>query len=235
MRRPGSAALLRPAALLVVALGAGCGHGLLQTARTVSAGSVQMTWGGGVMVNEHTSERDPSPGMAPQHLQLSYGVSDQLEVDGRLLLFPGVMAGVKYNLLPRRSPLALSVLGGLGTALNLQSGGDGLETAGWLLHVPLTVMASYTLWRRLTPYVGLGYGFYWIFDREPEDLDPRERYADRAGHGDGALTITGGFELAVTRSFAVLAEYQYFRPVVDDPGDFYAFVDNHIIQLGFRY
>jgi len=46
--------------------------------------------------------------------------------------------------------------------------------------------------------------------------------------------IDVGPELEVTPRFALLLEYDLWTPVVDDPGDFYASSDNHMVFVGFR-
>jgi opacity protein-like surface antigen len=222
---------MRARLLLLSVLIGGCGVGALQTAKTTAQGSVDFTFAGGYVYNEMVDERGNAPTNFPQHIGVRYGVTEQMDVGGGLFLLAGAVADVKYNLVHNRSPLAVSVQGGLGAAANIDPH-DSVD--GWLLHVPVTVRASYRLWDRLTPYAGLGYGFCWIFDRSA-DTQPGERYADRAGHGDGLLMVTAGLELALTRRFAVLVEYDLWTPVVDDPGDFYAFSDNHMAFVGFRF
>ncbi len=221
--------------LLVTLLGTGCGLGTLQTAKTTPRGTLDMTVGGGFMTNEATEARGEYTGdNFPQFVGLRYGVTDQLDVGARLLTFTGLEADVKINLLDHRRDLALAVQAGLGGAASFYMFPMEPEYQGWFLHLPLKVLVSYRLFGRLTPYAALGYSFYWVFDRD-QGREAGEGYAERAGHGDGVLSVTAGVELAVTRTFAIMVEYDFFTPVVDDPGDFYSFVDSHLVLIGFRY
>ena len=209
----------------------GCGLGLLQTAKTTPKGMLRVSGGGGYLYNDNVEDGDPTLGNIPVQIALRYGVTDSLDVGARLFCLAGALADVKYNLMPSKSPLALSVWGGIGAAANVNV---GAKSEGWSLHLPLGVIASYELMGWLTPYAGLSYGFWWIFGRGGE-LDPNVRYASREGYGDGLLTITAGFEFRLGRRFALLLEYNLFEPVVDDPGDFYSFIRSHLVQVGFRY
>jgi hypothetical protein len=88
-------------------------------------------------------------------------------------------------------------------------------------------------------HVGLGYGFYWIFDRslsfDPREENPGSRPAERVGYGDGVLRLTVGLEWMLNARLGFLVEYSYLAAVVDDPGDNFAFVDNHLAGLGLRF
>ena len=213
----------------------GCGLGTLQTAKTTPRGTLDTTVGGGFLHNESSAQRESlTVDNFPQYISLRYGVTDQLDVGARLFYFTGLVADVKVNLVDHRSPLAVSVQAGLGGVASFSNFPADPEYAGWFLHLPLTVLVSYQLWGRLTPYAALGYSFNWIFDRD-DKRQTGERYAERAGYGDGVLTVAVGLELAVTRSFAIMLEYDLYKPVVDDPGDFFSFVDNHLVLIGFRY
>lgn len=216
-------------------LASGCGLGTLQTAKTTPRGTLDMTVGGGFMTNEATEARgEYTADNFPQYIGLRYGVTDHLDVGARLMTFTGLGADVKLNLLDHRRDLALAVQAGLGAAASFSSFPVEPEYQGWFLQLPLKVLVSYRLFGRLTPYAALGYSFNWIFDRDGK-RQAGERYAERAGHGDGLLSVTAGVELAVTRTFAIMVEYDFFTPVVDDAGDFYSFVDNHLVLIGFRY
>jgi hypothetical protein len=104
--------------------------------------------------------------------------------------------------------------------------------SGFVLHVPVTLTASAALLPWLTPYVAVGYGTYWIFGRGPPDL--ATNYAPRTGTGDGLLMLHVGVELARASGRALMLEYTYARPVVDDPGDFYGFGTNQFFSLAFH-
>ncbi|MCK5800564.1 MAG: hypothetical protein KAI47_25420 [Deltaproteobacteria bacterium] len=216
----------------VIFLHTGCGLGLLQTAKTTPKGMLRVSGGGGYLYNANVEDRGPTLGNIPVQIALRYGVTDSLDVGARLFCLAGGLADIKYNLLSSKSPLALSVWGGIGAAANVNAG--GAKSEGWNLHMPLGAIASYELMGWLTPYVGFSYGFWWIFGRGGE-IDPNVRYASREGYGDGLLTITAGVELRFGARFALLLEYDLFEPVVDDPGDFYSFIRSHLVQVGFRY
>ena len=229
---------MRRCALLVVGLlmmASGCGLGTLQTAKTTPRGTFDWTVGGGY---KHDANMEQREGLTldnfPQYISLRYGVTHQLDVGARLFYLTGLVADVKFNLVDHRSPLAVSVQAGLGGVASFSNFPVEPEYQGWMLHLPLSVLVSYRLLGRLTPYAALGYSFNWIFDRD-KDRQAGERYAERAGHGDGVLTVALGLELAVTPSFAIMVEYDLYKPVVDDPGDFFSFVDNHLVLIGFRY
>ena len=138
----------------------------------------------------------------------------------RLFFGAGALGDLKWNLLSpaRRTALALST--GIGAALTgdvvVGSGGES-SRAGALVHVPVTVSASHALRSWLTPYAAVGYGSYWIFGYGARD--PAQSYAPRRGTGDGLLTLHAGVELARVSGRALLLEYTYARPVVNDPGD----------------
>ena len=63
----------------------------------------------------------------------------------------------------------------------------------------------------------------------------RFSYMVDQSHGDGVLTVTAGLELFSRSPTRLLVEYSYFRPVLDDPGDGFAFADNHVFQVGLRF
>lgn len=222
--RPGF--LLLP---LLLSIFTGCGVGVLQTAKTTPRGTLDITFGTGYLYNEMVAQRGTSPGNFIQAVNFRTGLTDNLDIGARLFFLTGALVDLKYNLMPKDSPLALSIQGGIGGGYDLL----GDDEAG-ALHVPLNVLLSYPLGRRVTPYMAAGYGFYWIFGREPQ---PRKgvQYAGRAGHGDGLLQLALGVELALTDGFALLLEYDLYKALVDDPGDGYAFSDSHLMQVGFSF
>jgi len=86
----------------------------------------------------------------------------------------------------------------------------------------------------VTPYAGVSFGLYWIFGYGEVD-ESTPNLASREGHGDGVLALTVGLEFFSCKPVRMLLEYTYFKPVLDDPGDRYAFADNHIFQVGTRF
>jgi hypothetical protein len=224
MGKPRAALLI---ATLVGALPAGCGLGLLQTARTTPPGTVQVTAGAGYLTNEMGDVQQVDLSSFPPSLGARVGLSPQTDLGLRQLLLAGGLIDLKHNVLDTGQPLALSLQGGIGAAYDLSS--------GWLLALPLTLLASYDFaW--LTPYVGLGYLSFWIFGRQPAADIALEQNVGRAGHGDGVLQLTVGLALPLTSSgqTALLAEYTLLQPVLDDPGDSYVFVTNHLMSFGVR-
>jgi hypothetical protein len=66
------------------------------------------------------------------------------------------------------------------------------------------------------------------------ERDPTWTYAARTGTGDGLLMAHLGVELARASGRALLLEYTYARPILDDPGDSYTFTANHFFSIGFH-
>jgi hypothetical protein len=215
----------RRAVPLVVglAVAAGCGVTRLQTARTVPRGETRTTLAASLV---HTSDRGftvQGIPIASVDIMVRHGATDQVDWGVRTFLGLGLLADCKWNLLPAAGATALAVSAGLGGAA---------DAAGPVAHVPLTVTASRALLPWLTPYAAVGYGSYWIFGRAP--ADPGRTYAARTWTGDGLAMVHLGLELARASGRALLLEYTYARPVVDDPGDFYGFGTNHFFSIGFH-
>ena len=216
-----------PAVALGVVL-CGCGLGRMQTARTTPEGMLDIGIGAGYLHNELTPDRGIGPTSFPLHAALRLGVLDRLDVGLEMLAMGGASADVKYNLVPNEYDVAVALSGGFGGAR------DVARSRGFFLSPPVHLAVSYEIADVVTPYAGLGYRFFWVFDRD-EAREEGERYADRGGYGDGVLVVNVGIEAAAADWVAFLAEYNYWHQVVDDPGDFYSFVDNHIVQVGMRF
>jgi hypothetical protein len=213
--------------LAAAALLSGCGLGLLQTARTTPAGELDFSLAAGYMHNEMIEVRDFGLANLPVNFGVRYGATDHLDVGATVFMGLGLMPDVKYNFLPPDCPLALSLQAGFGAAYDEFAGAA-------VLHLPLRAMVSYEAAGWLSPYAGVSFGLYWIFgygevDQSTPDLAPRE------GHGDGVLTVSAGLEFFSRSPARLLVEYTYFRPVLDDPGDRFAFAENHIFLLGTRF
>jgi len=201
----------------------------MQTAKTTPRGKLFVTGSAGYAYNEMVDERGSSVSNVLPQIHARYGVTEQLDVGVKVFLWGGGAVDTKINLISADSALAVSLLGGFAAAHDVL---DQHKNA-WLLHVPLIALASYTLWDRVTPYAAFGYGFYWILGRsgiskEHPDASP----AARKGHGDGLLQLSSGVEVTLTRRVTAIAEYDYWHPVVDDPGDYFSFADNHMFFLG---
>jgi hypothetical protein len=213
-------------AAVTLLLVGGCGVTRLQTARTVPSGETQLTVGAGAI---HSGQQYLGhswvDGGAPE-LMVRHGATDQVDWGVRTFLAFGLLADAKWNLLPSQGPTALAIAGGLGGAIG---GSSDLAKA---LHVPLTITASHTFAQWFTPYVAVGYSTYWISHYGTRE--PGVAYAARTGTGDGLAMLHIGIELARASGRALLLEYAYARPVVDDPGDFYGFAANHFLAIAFH-
>lgn len=218
----------RRAALWVVAAGLlpACGAGVYQTARTLPPGEFRAIVAQGFVYTELTEEQGMSQLNFEPDFAVRVGVAERVDVGFQWFFVGGGLVDAKVNVLPLDSAFALAFRGGFGAAADV--GRDA--GSAWLLHVPLSVLASYT-YERVTPYVSFGYGFFWIFGRSltdpPENLVPEER----RGYGDGVLRATGGLAIELTRRISLCLEYTYMPGVVDDPGDNYTFVDSHIVGV----
>lgn len=219
----------------------GCAVAQLQTARTVPAGEVRGTLGAGAVLNDLQHQRGGfAPTQVTPHLALRVGVHDRVDVGARLILGTGGAVDAKVNLAPLDAPYAVSLSVGLG------AGGFLIGDGAWSLTAPVVALASYDLTSWLTPYVGVGYAFWWHFGYDdgllagagpsrPGAAPTPAHYAARAGYGDGVLMLTVGSELHLDRQWSVLLEYGFWTQIVDDPGDFYDFVDTHLVQVGLAF
>jgi hypothetical protein len=206
----------------------GCGLTNLQTARTVPAGETRTTIGAGVI---HNGDRNLGGGVSaiPVDVMVRHGVTERVDWGVRLFLGAGLLGDAKWNLLGPDSRTALAISAGLGAAAS-----PNIQDQGWIeaASIPVTVTLSQALPHGLTPYGALGYGAYWIFNYRASD--PSAHDAARSWTGDGLLGLHVGLELAAASGRAVLLEYVYARPVVDDPGDRYAFATNQFLMIGFH-
>ncbi len=220
---------------LGLGLTAGCGYGNLQTARTTPRGAIDIAVGQGFVYNKTIELRheadDGGASVAIANLPIMInsrlGLTDRVDIGLRLFFVGGLMADTKVNFLNPKSPWALSGSGGFGAATDISTKG------AYLVHLPLTLRASYDFKFGLTPYVALGYSFYWIYGR---DADPMvgATYLDRTGSGDHLVTAAVGLQYRLGRHVALLLEYNLWQPVVDDPGDFFSFERSHIAIFGVR-
>jgi hypothetical protein len=211
--------------LLALCLGgaAGCGVTRLQTARTVPRGETITTVAASLV---HAGDRGftiQGVPIVPIDVMVRHGATERVDWGVRTFLGLGLLADAKWNLLPPEGRTAVAVSAGLGGARDAGVG---------VVHVPVTVTASRTFLPWLTPYLAVGYGAYWIFGYgEPE---PAGSYAPQTWTGDGLLMMHVGVELARASGRAVLFEYTYARPLVDDPGDFYGFATNQFFSVAFH-
>jgi len=203
---------------------AGCGLTHLQSARTTPRGETRTTIGASLA---HLGDRGFEVGAGvpavPLDLMVRTGATDRVDWGLRFLFGIGMLGDVKWNLLdPARA-----------TALSLSAGaGWSAESAGWLIHVPITVTASHSLRPWFTPYAAVGYGTFWV--NGYGNPQPGVTYAERSLTGDGLLMLHAGIELSRATGRAFFLEYSIALPVVHDRGDFYAFATNQFISIAFR-
>jgi hypothetical protein len=211
----------------------GCGHGQFQTARTTPPGQVDITVAQLYVHNENVQERGGvSCFNFPQQVDVRVGLSEQVDLGAKLFFLTGALVDTKVNLIPTPNDFALALHGGVGAAAVDVLYEDDIAV---VIHLPIGVITSYRFFGELSPYLGLDYGFYWIFGRKLEGRDPGKVYAEREGYGDGVARLTVGLEWEVSEGLALLGEYDILMPLVDDPGDNFAFVTNHIVGIGVRY
>jgi hypothetical protein len=200
----------------------------LQTARTVAPGTTVVTLAASIADTSDRGTKVNGVPIVPVDIMVRHGLSERVDFGVRTFLGPGLLADAKWSLLPPGRAAALSLSAGLG----------GAYDSGFVGHVPVTLTASATPRPWVTPYVAVGYGTYWIFGRAPPDPTlptlPAQSYAPRTWTGDGLLMLHAGVELARASGRALLLEYTYARPVVDDPGDFYGFGTNQFFSLAFH-
>jgi hypothetical protein len=229
---PTAASRLLGPLLLVV----GCGFGQLQTARTIPAGQTQATIGHTFVSSGFRNGRE-SPNFdggttlpfvyVPPHLEVRRGLSDNVDIGGRLTFGFGFVGDVKVNLLPAHLPLAIAVAAGGGVSVGLSD--DGI----YILQLPVTLSASYDIAGRFTPYVGLGYRGIWMWGNDDPTRDGYN-YTAPTGRGEGLLTPIAGIAIGRTGGIAVLLEYGRLVTMWNDPGHGYTFVPAHLISIGFR-
>ncbi len=215
------------AGLIVLLLASGCGLGLMQTGKTTPPGHWKTRFGGGYLHNEMVAERGRAITNYPLQIGWRYGVNEQTDIGVEVLMGAGVQLDGKYNFRPSTDPLAVAVQAGAGAAHVLGTNSD-------IAQVPVRGIVSYDL-GDATPYLGLGLEVVWIFDYESErELPSGAMPVGRRGHGDGNLTANAGIDLLLGTNRHMLLELAYRRPVFDDPGDGFSFVDNFVFLVGLR-
>jgi hypothetical protein len=207
----------------------GCSMGQFQTARTLPVGTFRTTGALYVAANELIEERGFQPlGNIQYHVEFRAGVHERVDVGLQWFGLAGAKVDVKVNVMPPDHDFALAVQTGLGGAVDL------LDDDAYFLHLPINLLASYQFPCGLSPYVGFGYGFYWIMNRDYDGQVP-ENELPRDGWGDGVLRATVGLEYEISELVALLLEYDFMTQVVDDRGDRFAFVDSHLAGLAVQF
>jgi|GEM_PF-2418874 len=232
MASAGSRGLAPTANIFLVAALAlgGCTAAQLHTARTTPVGQHDVTLGIGYLHNELIGERGGrSAENTPVQIAYRTGVSERVDVGARMILGDGLLGDVRYGFLEPGSPLQVSL--GLGVGFGGWLGQEGAVS----VTAPIVAMVSYDADDVVTPYLGVGWAFWWHLGRRPEYDDPDATYAAREGHGDGVLTALVGVALRASSKVSVLLEYDFSTQVVDDPGDFFSMVDTHVVAAGLTF
>ncbi len=207
--------------MVLAVLASGCGLGVMHAARPTPAGATDITAGMGLLTNDNMDE---GPGALPIiQLEVRHGVTDRVDLGVRPFDTFGLVVDARVNMLDPDNAFALSATGGLGGSLDW---GQGSNTA--LAHVGL--FGEFQGTDAAVPYVGGMLTNYWFFGREQPATEMPGEVVEQAYHGDGVLALTAGLALWER---AILVEYSYWTPVYNDPGDFFALIDNHVVSLVF--
>ena len=213
---------------LIIVL-SGCGHGLMQSAKTVKKGEVKVTIGQMVISNE--ARESQVIVSTPSELDLRFGLHKQVDGGVKLFFLKGALADAKVNFLPDEWNSALAFSAGFGYAI------DPIDNTATIKHLPLKLIASHKL-GAATPYAGFEYGFWWINGRKysgEEEIEEGFEPVKKTWHGDIVLKYTGGLEFAINSNTSIFLEYTFFNPWIDDGSDNYVFVENHIAGAGIRF
>lgn len=152
----------------------------------------------------------------------------------------GLAADAKLNIMPPEHPFAIAPrlrVGGADVPESFEMQWDSASKgSAWLAEAGL--VASYRLALGMEPYLGVCFGNYWI-KQYPRDissrLEPNQRYTGAEGYGDGMLKLALGFDLTAGETVGVLAEYGFWKTAQNDPGNGFAFVDNHLFTVAARF
>ena len=219
-----------PAMTLIFIWGlSGCGFGQFETARTLPVGHKAIVAGISHIVNENSDIRGALPASFPSELKMRFGVHERVDMSVGLFLLTGLQWHIKVNLLPPGLPIAAAMQTGVGGALlPFEDGGD--EKAPRVLRAPVNLLVSYDVTDWFSPYAGVGYQFWWFFNKARQAdarLQPGYKWAARKGYGDGVVRLAGGVAFRAGEKRCWLMEYAALIPVVNDPGDNFRFVLNH--------
>jgi hypothetical protein len=215
--------ILTLSALLGASLTSGCSFGAFQTAHTQAPSTASVTPGVAQLFNRIDDQqgRGAATNLGAQ-LGARVGVSQRVDVGLGSFLLSGVKADVKVNLLERHQRLALSPR--LGAGYRLERSVGMLEGGA---------IASYRLFDKFEPYLGLTFANHWIEPEPPPGPLP-SNVVGRSGTGDGLLQLNLGVELMLSEHVALLGEYGHWFPLNNDPGDFYTFVPSNIAGVALR-
>lgn len=206
--------------LLVV----GCSFGTFQTGHTQAPGTLSATAGMTLVANGIDSEAGRST-LTNLGAQLSgrLGIARHVDLGLGTFMLTGLATDVKVNLLAPSARWAIAPR--LGAGLRLGREVRMLEGGA---------ITSYALTPDFEPYFGLTFANHWIEPEAPTYTLPPNLAPSRRT-GDGVLQLCLGFEARLTNGPALLAEFQHWFPLNDNPGDFYRFVPTNIFGMALRF
>lgn len=224
---------IRMVVVVLVVVCTACGHGQFETAKTLPKGRAAITAGPTMLINENIDAHEYYPPTFPSEMNVRFGVGERADMGVGLFLVTGLKTHFKVNLMPPSHRLGVALQSGIsGAVLPLES----KTKMSWVLRIPVNTIVSIDITNWLTPYIGCGYQFWWIFNRErqPNDqLQPGFEWSKRKGYGDGIVRLLGGLAFTTGARTAIMLEYAALIPVVNDPGDNYKFVFNHHFGIAF--
>lgn len=227
-----STRLAKGLSLLVGALlFAGCAMSPVRTARTIPAGQVDVSVAVSFLANENLKESVDSPVWPLLQFQVHVGLSESIDLSVETFNGFGLFTDVKYAFLPPESRFGLAVTGGLGGTAT----GGGILSGGSIVGTRAGVVSEYRVSEgeeEVSFHLGASLADLWFFGWDkPESESPNPSVA-RTYSGDGVLMVTGGISFA---SNFVAIDYTYWAPVFNDPGDYYGFVDSHLLGVAFTW
>jgi hypothetical protein len=211
------------AALVAAGVTSGCSFGAFQTAHTQAPATLSVTPGIARAFNriDDQNGRGGETNLGAQ-LGLRVGITKHLDVGLGSFLGGGAKADAKFNLLAPHQRLAIAPRLGAGyrwgRSVGMLEGG---------------AIASYRVFDRFEPYLGLSFANHWIAPEPPTGPLP-PNVVGRSGSGDGLVQLSLGAELMLSSHVALLGEYGHWFPIQDDPGDFYRFIPTTIAGVALR-
>jgi hypothetical protein len=154
------------------------------------------------------------------------GLMSFLDVGAAPLLTRGLSVDGKANLMPPDHPFAVAPRVRLGYAR---------PKGATVILAEAGAIASRRLFGCLEPYAGLASADHWLDYSLETPLAANQTLAEREGYGDGLLKAHVGLDIGGRGGFGIAAEYGFWKPLQNDPGDGFKFLDNHVLALAWRY
>lgn len=205
-------------------LAVGCSFGTFQTGHTQAPGTLSATTGMTLVSNSLDGEAGRG-GVTNVGAQFSgrLGLARHVDLGLGTFMLTGLRTDVKVNLLDPSAKLAI--------APRL---GAGLRFGREVRMLEAGAITSYALARSFEPYFGLSFANHWIEPEAPTYTLPANLAPSRRT-GDGLLQLSLGFEAVLSDHSALLAEFQHWFPLNDNPGDFYRFVPTNVFGIALRF